>query len=367
MNKELWRKGIDGMVPYIPGKPIEDVKREYGIEKITRLASNENPLGPSPKAIEAMQKAVADGWLYPEPTGMALRERLADLYQLDPEQFVVGNGADHLISMICGAFINEGDEVLYSAPTFNSYRGATLAMGGMPVEIPLTSDYVYDVDAILNAVTERTKVIFICNPNNPTGTILSPEKLRRFLDQVPSHVLTVLDEAYAEFIREDDYPTGRDFIHEGYQLITLRTFSKLYGLAGTRVGYAYGNEDVLAPIKVVRPTFEVNRIALAGAEATLDDLSYSKESLKTIWDEVDRLTAIYRDLGFDVIVTHTNFIFVDVKTDANQLSESLLHKGIIIRPCTPWGLDKHVRITIGSPDQNDLLVDAIRDCMRVKR
>src|SRR5699024_2926209 len=198
MNKTLWRKGIDGMVPYVPGKPIEDVKREYGVEKITRLASNENPLGPSPKAIEAMQKAAADSWLYPEPTGMALREKLADFYQLDPEQFVIGNGADHLISLICSAFINEGDEVIYSAPTFVSYRESTIAMGGTPVEMPLTSDYVYDVDAILNAVTDRTKVIFICNPNNPTGTILSPGKLRNFLDQVPPHVLIVLDEAYAE-------------------------------------------------------------------------------------------------------------------------------------------------------------------------
>src|SRR5699024_9512455 len=144
--------------------------------------------------------------------------------------------------------------------------------GGTPVEIPLTSDYVYNVDAILGAVTERTKIIFICNPNNPTGTILPAEKLKHFLDHVPSHVLTVLDEAYAEFIRDENYPSGRDYINEGYQLITLRTFSKLYGLAGTRIGYAYGNEDVLAPIKVVRPTFEVNRIALAGAEATMDDL-----------------------------------------------------------------------------------------------
>ncbi|HLQ70409.1 MAG TPA: histidinol-phosphate transaminase, partial [Bacillota bacterium] len=198
MNKELWRKGIEGMVPYVPGKPIEDVKREYRINEITRLASNENPLGPSPKAIKAMRQAVADGWLYPEPTGMALREKLGDLYGLDSEKFVIGNGADHLISMICGAFINEGDVVLYSAPTFGSYKGATLAMGGTPVEIPLNSDYVYNVDAILGAVTERTKIIFICNPNNPTGTILPAEKLKDFLDHVPSHVLTVLDEAYAE-------------------------------------------------------------------------------------------------------------------------------------------------------------------------
>lgn len=361
MTNELWRDGIDQLTPYVPGKPVEDVKREYGIEQITKLASNENPLGPSPAGIEAMQKAAADAWLYPEPTGLALREKLAALFQLDHEQFVVGNGADHLISLISGAFINEGDEVIYCTPTFPSYREAILSIGGQPVEVPLTDDYVYDLDAIRDAVTDRTKLIFICNPNNPTGTILAPDALKRFLEQVPSHVLTVLDEAYAEFIRAENYPIGRDYIQAGYQIITLRTFSKLYGLAGSRVGYAMGSEDILAPIKAVRPTFEVNRVALAGAEATLDDLSYSQDVLQTITREADRLTAIYRDLGFDVTDTHTNFMFVDVKTDADELSEALLRKGIIIRPCTPWGYDTHIRITIGSPEQNDLLVEAMKE------
>lgn len=361
MANELWRKGIDQLTPYVPGKPIEDVKREYGVEKVTKLASNENPLGPSPRAIEAMQETVANGWLYPEPTGMGLREKLADWYHMDLEQFVLGNGADHLLSLISGAFTNEGDEVIYCMPTFPSYRKSILAMGGTPVEVPLTADYVYDLDAILEAVTDRTKMIFICNPNNPTGTILEPEVLKAFLEKVPSHVLTVLDEAYAEFIREEHYPTGKDYIQGGHQIIALRTFSKLYGLAGTRIGYALGSEELLAPVKAVRPTFEVNRVALAGAEATLEDLSYSKETLQTITEEADRLKAIYRDAGFDVVDTHTNFMFVDVKTDAEQFSDALLRKGIIIRPCTPWGLKTHVRITIGSPEQNDLLIEAIKE------
>lgn len=279
---------------------------------------------------------------------------------MDPEQVVIGNGADHLITLITGAFMDEGDEAVYSTPTFPSYRSAVLAMGGKPVEMPLTEDYAFDLDAILQAVTDRTKVIFICNPNNPTGAILEPGALGRFLEQVPSHVLTVLDEAYAEFIRDEDYPIGRDYIQAGHQLITLRTFSKLYGLAGTRVGYALGSEEVLAPIKMVRPTFEVNRIALAGAEATLDDLSYSKEVLRIISGEADRMTAIYRELGFDVADTHANFMFVDVKTNAEELSLELLKKGIIIRSCTPWGLDTHVRITIGTPEENNQLAQAIK-------
>lgn len=362
MVKGLWRDGIDGLTPYVPGKPIEEVKRTYGLERVTKLASNENPLGPSPKAIDAMQKAVADSWLYPDPTGTGLREKLAHLYQLHPEQVVIGSGADHLITLITSAFMNEGEEAIYCTPTFPSYRSAVLSMGGNPVEIPLTADYAFDLDAILDAVTGRTKVIFICNPNNPTGTILGPEALNHFLKQVPSHVITVLDEAYAEFIRETDYPIGRDYMLDGHQqLITLRTFSKLYGLAGTRVGYALGSEAILEPIKMVRPTFEVNRPALAGAEATLDDLSYSKEALRIISTEADRLTTVYRELGFDVVDTHANFIFVNVKTNAEDLSEALLKRGIIIRSCAPWGLDTHVRITIGTPEANDELIHALKE------
>jgi len=361
MTKQLGRKVIDQLTPYVPGKPIEDVKREYGIKKVTRLASNENAYGPSPKAIEAMKEAVQNSWLYPEPTCRSLREKLGALYGLSPEKFVTGNGADHLITLITMAFINEGDEVIYSSPTFGSYRESTLMMGGKPVEVPLTEDYVYNLDGILEKVSEKTKMIYICNPNNPTGTILQPSQIENFLKQVPSHVVVVLDEAYVEFIKKENYRTGVDFIKDGHQILTLRTFSKLYGLAGTRVGYVMGSENLLAPLQAVRPTFEVNRIAIAGAEATLDDLSHSEDVLQKVQSEIDRVSKEYTALGFDVVGEHANFIFVDTKEDAAELSEALLKKGLIVRPCTPWGLTNHVRISIGTPEQNDLLIESIKE------
>lgn len=363
MSKNLWRKGIGQIVPRVPGKPIEEVQQELGIETVTRLASNENPYGASPKAIKAMQEAVTDSWLYPEPSCFGIRERLGKLYDRSPDEFVIGNGADHLITLFGTAYLNEGDEVIYCAPTFGSFRISTLLMGGKPVELPLTTDFTYDLDAMLEAITNKTKLIYICNPNNPTGSLLEKGEVERFLKQVPSHVVVILDEAYGEFIREQDYPTGIDLIKKDYPIITLRTFSKLYGLAGTRVGYAIGNEEVLAPLKSVRPTFEVNRIAIAGVEATLDDLSYSEDILKLIVNEVDRLTEVYTNMGFEVVESHTNFIFMNVKQNADQLTQDLLRKGLIIRSCTPWGLENHVRITIGTPEQNNLLINAIKSIM----
>ncbi len=361
MSQSLWRKGINQLTPYVPGKPIEEVKEEFKIEEVTRLASNENAFGPSPKAIEAMKNTVADSWLYPEPSCKLLREKLAEKNQLSPEEFVVGNGADHLITMIGNAYIDEMDEVIYCTPTFTSYRESILIMGGIPIEVPLTEDYVYDLDAITEAVTEKTKIIYICNPNNPTGTIVKREKLKQFLEQLPDHVIVVLDEAYVEFIVDKSYPTGIELIKSGCNIISLRTFSKLYGLAGARIGYAVGKEEMLKPLKMVRQTFAVNRIGIAGAIATLDDLTYSEDVLQQITNEIDRLTTEYRDQNFEVIGSHANFIFVDLKRDAAKVFNYLLKQGLIIRPCNAWGLTTHVRITVGTPEQNDKLIHAFKE------
>lgn len=361
MEKKQERNEIERLTPYVPGKPIEDVKREYGITEVTRLASNENAYGPSPEAIKAMKKAAETSWLYPEPSCRSLREKLAALYGLSAEQLVVGNGADHLITLIAATYINEGDEVIFSAPTFGSYRESTLLMGGVPVAVPLTDDYVYNLEGILEKVTDKTKIIYICNPNNPTGTILDPRQIENFLKQVPSHVLVVLDEAYAEFIQEDNYRTGIDLIKSGQQILTLRTFSKLYGLAGVRVGYVMGNEEVLTPLKAVRPTFEVNAVGIAGAEATLDDLAYSEGVLQSVHHEIERVSQALTTMGFEVFGTHANFIFVDVKEDADELTEALLKRGLIVRPCTPWGLKTHLRVSMGTPEQNNQLIENIRD------
>lgn len=360
MSQDLWRRSGRKLKPYIPGKAIEEVKRELGLDEIIRLASNENPFGPSPKAVQAMQLALQESQLYPEPTGRELREKLAGIYQLAPEQFLVANGGDNVITLIGTAYINPGDEVIYCTPTFPAYRTITLLMEGIPVEIPVTEDYTYDLDGILASINENTKLIFICNPNNPTGTIVEEDKLEAFLKQIPSHVIVVLDEAYVEFINREGYRTGIDFVKEGYPVIFIRTFSKLYGLAGTRIGYVAGNEEYIEAIRAVREPFAANRMAQAGAIAALDDIEYKQKSLQENKREAEMLIKELSALGFSVTETHANFLFVDVKEDGMKLSDALMREGILIRPCAAWGLHTYVRITIGTAEQNKRLVNSLR-------
>ncbi|MFK2827256.1 histidinol-phosphate transaminase [Bacillus sp. B190/17] len=360
MNQELWRRSATKLKAYIPGKAIEDVKKELGLEEIIRLASNENPFGPSPKAVEAMQQAVLDSQLYPEATCSELRKKLGSLYDIDSDQIIVGNGADNVITLIGSAYINPGDEVIYCTPTFPAYRTITLLMEGTPVEIPVDENYTFDLQAILSAINDKTKLIFICNPNNPTGTIVEEDQLEAFLKQVPPHVVVVLDEAYAEFIGREGYHTGPDFVKAGYPVIFVRTFSKLYGLAGTRIGYAAGSKEHIAPIQAVREPFAANRIANAGAVAALDDEEYKNKTIQENKQEMKKLIKELQALGYDVAESHANFLFVDLKEDAVQLFEALMKEGILIRPCIAWGLGTHARITIGSAQQNEHLLQALR-------
>ncbi len=355
-----WRSYVQEIAPYVPGKSIEAVKKEYKLDEVLRLASNENQLGPSPKAQEAMQQALLDGHLYPDASTTALREKLAELYEVRPEQVMTGNGADNVISLVISSYINEGDEVLYCSPTFPAYCSSTLLMGGTPVEVPLTDEVIFDLDALQAKITDKTKLIFVCNPNNPTGTIVEAERLKQFVKEVPDHVTVVLDEAYIEYVREESYVTGIDLFHEGYDIITIRTFSKFYSLAGLRVGYAIASEAILEPVLRIREPFACNRIAVAGAVATLDDIEFTEEHFKM--NEVGKqfLTKEMTKLGFTVIPSATNFLFVDVKRDANQLFGDLLQRGVIVRPCTGWGYGEHVRISIGTKEQNDLLINTLK-------
>ncbi|MBU8879714.1 histidinol-phosphate transaminase [Bacillus sp. FJAT-29790] len=360
MSKGLWRTSVTQLKPYIPGKAIEDVKRELGLEEIIRLASNENPLGPSPKAVQAMQVALQDSQLYPEATCRELREKLGNLYGIDSNQFLVTNGADNAITLIGTAYINPGDEIIYCTPTFPAYRTITLLMGGIPVEVPITREYTYDLDAILTSINENTKLIFICNPNNPTGTIVEDDKLKSFLQLVPPHVVVVLDEAYAEFINSEGYRTGVDYVKEGFPVIFVRTFSKLYGLAATRIGYAAASLEYIRPVQSVREPFAANRIAQAGAIAALDDVEYKNITLQENKHEMVKLTKELQAFGYHITESHANFLFVDMKEDSIQFSQALMQEGILIRPCAAWGLQTHARITIGTAEQNERLIKAVR-------
>lgn len=360
MVKNLWRHQVQKLTPYVPGKPIEDVKRDLGLDEVIRLASNENPYGPSIKALASMEQALRDSWLYPEPTSRELREALGQKYGLHEDQLIVANGADHIISLIGHAYINEGDEVISCRPTFSSYEAVTLLMGGVPVEVESNEDFTVNLDAILQAITDNTKLIFICNPNNPTGTIVGNEELQEFLQSMPPHVIVVLDEAYVEYV-EGTYKTGVDFIKGGLPVLSIRTFSKFYGLAGARVGYAMADEKYIQSMQAVRQTFAVNRIALAGALASLEDEEFGNEVFEKNAAERKRLSRELNDLGCDVVKSHANFIFVDIKRDIAEVFSKLMDKGLLIRPCTPWNLPTYGRITIGTHEENSQLIAALKE------
>lgn len=355
-----WRQYVKKIAPYVPGKSIEAVKKELNLEEVLRLASNENPLGPSPKAKEALHRAMLDVHLYPDAPATELREKLASLYGVLPEQVITGNGADNVISFVISAYVNEGDEVLYCTPTFPAYRSTTLLMGGTPVQVPLTEKFTFDLDGLKANITEQTKLIFICNPNNPTGTIVDSEALEQFIKDVPEHVTVVLDEAYIEYVRKENYLTGVDFFKKGYPVITIRTFSKFYSLAGLRIGYAIASEEIIEPMLRLREPFAVNRPAIAAAIATLDDTEFTERHFNMNEEGRRFLKEEMEKLGFIVYPSWTNFLFVHVKRDGKKLFDELLQKGIIVRPCHGWGYDGYVRISIGTKEQNEWLIETLK-------
>lgn len=358
-----WRKEVEQIAAYVPGKSIEEVKQQYGLEEVHRLASNENPLGPSEKAQRAMQKAVLETHLYPDTSASALREVLAETYHVSADEIMTGNGADNVISIVVSAYVNEGDEVLYCTPTFPAYRSSTLLMGGVPVEVPLREDFTFDLHAMKENITEKTKLIFICNPNNPTGTIIDHAEMEAFIRDVPKDVLVVLDEAYIEYVDVEGYKTGMDLFKEGYNVLTIRTFSKFYSLAGLRVGYAIGTKKVLEPMLRLREPFALNRVAIAGAVESIQDVAFGEKHVKMNREEKVFLTEQLEALGCKVFPSHTNFIFVDMKQDGVVLFEKLLEKGFIIRPCAGWGLQNYVRISIGTHEQNKQFIDRLKDML----
>jgi histidinol-phosphate aminotransferase len=365
MSTQLWRQDVTKLETYVPGKSIEEVKKQYGLTEITRLASNENPYGPSPKAIEAMNAAAAESHLYPEPTSVELRNKLGEQHGIDPSQVLISNGADNVLMLIGQAYINPGDEVIYCVPTFPVYRTSTVMMGGVPVEHPLTEDYKFDLDTILASVNDKTKLIYICNPNNPTGTVVESDRLEAFLKQVPSHVIVVLDEAYGEFVDIEGYRTGADYVREGYPIISVHTFSKLYGLAAMRIGYAIATPSVLAPLLAVREPFPVSRMANSAAVASLEDIDYRDFILSTNREGIRYLHTELGALGIEVTPSYSNFLFANLNREAAPIVEALMRTGFIVRPCKGWGYPNHIRITVGSPEQNQRFVEALQPLIKV--
>ncbi len=347
---------IRGIVPYVPGKPIDEVEREYGIQRSAKLASNENPLGPSPKAVAALRERLGELHLYPDGGCFHLRRALSARLSVAPERLVFGNGSNELIELAVRTFLRPGDEALLSRGTFVAYGLALDAMGAAVRTVPL-NDFGYDLEAMARALTPRTRCVFLANPNNPTGTIYRRPEWEEFLERVGPDVLVVADEAYFEYVDDPDYPDSLDDQREDRAVLTLRTFSKVYGLAGLRIGYGVAHPDVVAMMNQVREPFNVNAAAQWAATAAVDDAEHLRRSLEVNRQGLAFLTEGLAALGIEWVPSQANFILVRTGR-AGRVYEELLRQGVIVRPVGPE-FPEHVRVTVGTPDENRKFLDGL--------
>ncbi|MFH1309878.1 MAG: histidinol-phosphate transaminase [Candidatus Omnitrophota bacterium] len=363
--KQNYKKILDKVTPYQPGKPIEEVKREYNLENVIKLASNENPLPVSPKVLEAIAKSSKCVARYPDGACFRLKSCLSKKLKLSENNIVFGNGSDEIIILALRAFINPGDEVIVSKPTFSVYKIAAMIEGAEIKEIP-AKKYKYDLNAMYKAVTKATKIIFIANPDNPTGTYVSNDDLRAFIDKLPKDILIFIDEAYYEFARGEDYPETFDIIkRQDRNVVIARTFSKAYGLAGLRVGYGVAREDIALLLNKVREPFNVNSIAQAAAIAALEDNEHLQASVSLVLSEKEKFYQKFESLGLEYIPSRANFIAVNTKRDSKQVFEYLLRKGIIVREMSAWGLDGFIRVNIGLPEENEAFFKAFMEAIEL--
>lgn len=358
--RNLVREEARELPLYLPGKPIEEVKRELGLVDVIKLASNENAWGPSPLAVKAMQEAITESNRYPDASAFELTTALTESFGLDKKHFLVGNGSDQIIQMLAQTFFRAGDEVLMGKPSFPRYATVARLMGAIPVEIPCSEGY-YPLQQLLDGVTDKTRAIFICNPNNPTGTAYTEPELRAFVEAVPPNIIIIFDEAYLEFA--DSPNSGVAFLSDDRPLLVLRTFSKAYGLAGVRIGFAIGHPDLIEGLDRVRDPFNASVPALAGALAAWQDQDYINEIISKNKIERTRLNAALEQLGVSFFPSQTNFIMAFFKEPANQLSDKLLREGIIVRPGVGFGYPDGIRITIGTKEENERLLAALRGTM----
>ncbi|TJY44336.1 histidinol-phosphate transaminase [Cohnella pontilimi] len=347
---------------YQPGKPVEDVKRELGLSEVIKLASNENPYGASPKAKEAIVREAENVSIYPDGAAVELTAAVARHYGVQPDQIIFGAGSDEIILMIARAFIVPGDETIMAESTFPQYKHNTQIENAVIIEVPL-KDGTHDLPAMLDKVTGKTKVIWVCNPNNPTGTIVSAEELESFLDNVPSSVLVVLDEAYCEYIEDPAFPDGIRMVDKYPNVITLRTFSKIYGLASLRIGYGIGRSGVIRSINQVREPFNTSRYAQAAALAAIQDQTFIEECRRANLEGLRTLRAAFERLGLQAFPAYGNFIMVDVQRPATEVFDALLRKGIIVR-AGHRGYPNHIRITVGTPEQNAKAISALEAVLK---
>lgn len=356
----LFRAALDGLVPYEPGKPEEEVQRELGLDRVVKLASNEGPWGPFPAALEAMERSATQLNRYPDGGAFHLRRALAERHGVDPANVVTGAGADALIGHLSVATLDPGDEVVTAWPSFISYALDALKLGAVPRKVPLVDDH-YDLDAMLDAIGPRTKLVYVATPNNPTGTMTTRAQLDDWFERVPEHVLTVLDQAYFEYIDQPDYPDAvAEYAKAGQRVLVLRTFSKIYGLAGLRVGYGIGPADVIQAIGKTRRAFDVNTQAQVAALASIAEPEELARRRRLTREGRETLERTLREHGLEPAgPAVANFLFAEVGDDALPLFEALLRQGAIVRPMGAFGAPGALRITVGTPDENAFFAEVL--------
>jgi histidinol-phosphate aminotransferase len=356
----LFRPAVEQLTPYQPGKPVEDVQRELGLERIVKLASNEGPFPPFPAALEAMERAARELNRYPDGGSYRLHQALAERHGVDVAQIAVGAGADGCLDMLSQATLDPGDEIVCGWPSFPSYVIYASKLGATAVRVELR-DNRYDLDALLDAVTPRTKLVYVCHPNNPTGTMNTRDELDRFFERVPDNVLAVVDQAYFEYIDNAEYPDAVDaYLKRGRRVVVLRTFSKIYGLAGLRVGYAAAPPDVAAAMAKTRRPFDVTIPAQAAALASIGDDAEIARRRALNAEGLAQLATALREHGLEPGAGAVgNFVYVEVGDEAPRLYDALLREGVIVRPLTGFGAPGALRISVGSPEENAFFASAL--------
>ncbi|WP_295384842.1 histidinol-phosphate transaminase [uncultured Thiodictyon sp.] len=355
--------GIAGLTPYVPGKPVAELERELGITGTIKLASNENPLGPGPRARAAIAAGLDELGRYPDGAGFELRRAIADHHGVSPVAVTIGNGSNDVLDIVARVFLQPGTESVFSAHAFAVYPIATQAVGATALVAP-ARDYGHDLAAMAALVTERTRVVWIANPNNPTGTWLAADPLRTFIGSLPKTCVVVIDEAYTEYVSEPDFPDATRWLDSHPNLIVTRTFSKAHGLAALRVGYALSDPRVADLLNRVRQPFNVNSLAQAAAAAAIADSEHVRASVELNRAGMRQLTAAFARLGLDYIPSVGNFIAVDVGRMAAPVNEALLRLGVIVRPVANYGLPNHLRITIGLEAENARCIAALEEVLR---
>lgn len=362
--KRQVRPNILDVKQYVPGKPIEEVQREIGLKEVMKLASNENCLGSSPKALAAIKKNIGRINRYPDASSFYLRRKLAKFLDVGEDRLIFGNGSDEIIGMAIRTFVDAGDEVIIAKPTFLIYEIVSQIQNAVIKFVPLTRDLKHDLGKMREAVTDRTKMVFIANPDNPTGTYVNKWEMENFLKSLPEKVIVFLDEAYFEFAAYErkDYPRGTNYLDKP-NIIVARTFSKIYGLAGLRIGYGIASPEVIGYMERVREPFNTNLLAQVAAEAALDDKVFLNKTLAHVAREKAFLYSAFKKMGLEYADSATNFIVVDTKKDCKAIFNALLKKGVIVRDMKAWGFDTYIRVTVGTRKEDEKFVKALKEVL----